>query len=240
MAAKIASDLGKPDGLLVVDDVRGFLAPLPVGRLWGVGEVTERALAELGLARIGDLARMGVPALTPRLGVDGARRLVALAEGRDDRPVEPERMPVSIGAEDTFDEDLRDRELLGEHLLAQGDRATARLRGEGLRARIVVIKVKYADHTSISRRVTLPRPTTDGRVVGRIARRLLADVPAVESRGVRLTGVSLGGLGEGDGPRQLDFGEPEAARGEELGKTLDQIAAKFGDGAIRRAVHVKR
>jgi DNA polymerase IV len=239
MAAKIASDLGKPDGLLTVDDVAAFLAPLPIGRLWGVGEVTEKLFRELGIQKIGDVARIGEEILRPRLGADGARRLLDLAAGRDDRAVEPDRTPVSIGAEDTFDEDLRDLELLGEHLLAQGDRAAARLRGEGFRARVVVVKVKYGDHALVSRRVTLPRATTDARVIGRIAGRLLADVPGIAQRGVRLTGVSLSGLEQGDAPRQLGFDEPDVARGEDLGKALDKITAKFGDGVIRRAVHVK-
>jgi DNA polymerase-4 len=122
---------------------------------------------------------------------------------------------------------------------AKGDRAAARMRGEGFRARIVVVKVKYGDHSLVSRRVTLPRATTDARVIGRIARRLLADVPGIAQRGVRLTGVSLSGLEVGDAPQQLGFDEPEVARGEDLGKALDKIAAKFGDGVIRRAVHVK-
>jgi len=238
MSAKIASDLGKPDGLVVVDDVARFLAPLPVGRLWGVGEVMEKSLLAIGVRTIGDLAG-GSEHLTARVGADHARHLAALARGEDDRQVEPDRRAVSIGAEDTFETDLGDLELCAEHLLVQGDRAAARLRAEGLRARVVVVKVKYADHTLVTRRTTLGRATADGRLIGQATRRLLAEVPGIDKRGVRLTGVSLAGLEDESGPRQLGFDEPEVARGESLGKALDQIAAKFGDDAIGRALRRK-
>ncbi len=233
--AKIASDLGKPDGLLVVDDVRAFLHPLPVGRLWGVGAATEGELARLGLRTIGDVARVGAPTLAHRLGAGAAEHLVALANGIDERSVEPERMPVSIGHEETFNHDLRDRAALALHLLEQADEACARLRKSGLRARVVTVKVKYADHEMVTRRTTLARATTDGRVVGATARRLLAEVPAIETRGVRLTGVSLSGLMDKEGARQLDLDEKQAQRGERLGDALDAIAERFGRGAVRRA-----
>jgi DNA polymerase-4 len=236
-AAKIASDLGKPDGLtLVPDDVRGFLAPLPVARLWGVGRVTEAELLSVGLRTIGDVARAELPMLEARLGRESAHHLRALSEGRDDRAVEPDRMPVSVGHEDTFDQDRRDREWLGRQLLDQSDRACARLRELGLRARVLTVKVKYADHQRTSRRTTFPRATTDGRVIGPAARRLLAGVPDIERRGVRLTGVSLSGLTADDAPRQLALDEPAVERGEQLGATLDRIAGRFGRAAVRRAV----
>jgi DNA polymerase-4 len=238
--AKIASDVGKPDGLLVVpaDGVRAFLHPLPVARLWGVGKVTEQALASLGLSTIGDVARRGAALLAGRLGAEAARRLVALAEGEDERPVVADRLPVSVGHEDTFDRDVYAREELFVHLLDQADRACARLRDHGLRARTVTVKVKYADHQRLTRRATLPRATTDGRVVADAARELLRAVPDVERRGVRLTGISLSGLEPGDQARQLTLDEPTRARGEALGAALDRISGKFGDGAVRRAVHL--
>jgi DNA polymerase IV len=237
-AAKIASDLRKPDGLVTIAEggVRAFLEPLPVTRLWGVGKVTEQELRAFGLTTIGDVARADLDVLERRLGRDTARHLRALAEGEDDRAVVPDRAPVSIGHEDTFDRDLRDREALGRHLLDQSDRACARLRDLGLRARVLTVKVKFADHQRTSRRITFPRATTDGRVVGPAARRLLADVPGVEARGVRLTGVSLSGLEPAEAPRQLVLDEAKVERGEQLGATLDRIAGKFGRAAIRRAV----
>lgn len=240
LVAKIASDLGKPDGLVVVDSKGAdtFLAPLPVWRLWGVGEVTRTALAQLGIATIGDLVRVGAAALAPRLGADTATRLVALAQGNDDRAVEPERAPVSIGSEETFDRDLVDRDALAIAILAQADRACARARAAQLRARVVVLKIKFADHALITRRTTLPQPTADGRVVGRVAVELLGAVAAIERRGVRLTGVALAGLDGADAPRQLGFDEPERERGEKLGAAIDQVRARFPAAALRRAVHL--
>jgi DNA polymerase IV len=238
-AAKIASDLRKPDGLVLVEgNVAEFLAPLPISRLWGVGKVTEQTLRGIGLQTIGDVAKIGERVLAARIGADGAAHLSALARGEDARHVEPERAPVSLGSEDTFERDVHDRAVLIEELLAQGDRVCARLREHGLRARVVTIKVKYSDHELVTRRTTLPRATVDGRVVGRVAGELLALVPDVERRGVRLTGVSLSGLADRDGARQLGFDEKDAERGEHLGDTLDRIAARFGDGVIKRAVHV--
>jgi DNA polymerase IV len=235
-AAKIASDVGKPDGLVVVDELTAFLHPLPVGRLWGVGQVTEAELRALGIATIGDVARADGDMLARRLGRDTAEHLRALARGDDPRDVVPDRMPVSIGHEDTFDSDCRAREQLAKHLLDQADRACARLRAHGFRARTVTVKVKYADHVRVSRRETLPRATSDARVVGRVTARLLAAVPDVERRGVRLTGVSLSGLTAAGAPRQLVLDEREAERGEQLGATLDRIAGKFGRAAVQRAV----
>jgi DNA polymerase IV len=237
--AKIASDVGKPDGLVVVgagdDGVCRFLHPLPVGRLWGVGPVAEAELRGLGLTTIGDVARADAALLAHKLGSDGAARLRALASGLDDRPVVPERAPVSVGHEETYETDLRDRDRLGEHLLDQADRACARLRRHDLAARTVTVKVKYADHRLVTRRTTLDRPTTDGRLVGATARTLLAAVPAIESRGVRLTGVSLSTLTPRHAPGdQLSLDEPRHTRSEHLGDTLDAIHAKFGPGAIRR------
>jgi DNA polymerase IV len=238
--AKIASDLGKPDGLVMCPSgaEQEFLAPLPISRLWGVGEKTGAEMARLGLGTIGDVARVGERALVSRLGEETGRHLHQLALGIDPRVVEPDREPVSIGHEDTFERDLADREILAHHLLDQADRTCARLRRLGLRARIVTIKVKYADHKRTSRRLTLPRPTTDARLVGETARRLLSSVEDIERKKVRLTGVSLSGLSPRDGARQLGFDEAEVERGERLGDALDKVAARFGRGAVKRAVLV--
>lgn len=240
LVAKIASDLGKPDGLLVVPagGVQAFLAPLLVERLWGVGEVLKQALHGIGVRTVGDVVTVGRSALAARIGADAAERLEALARGADERPVDPDRSQVSIGSEDTFVEDVHDREELGIAILAQADRACERARAADVRARIVVLKVKYADHTLVTRRTTLERPTADGRVVARTAQKLLGDVPGVERRGVRLTGVSLAGLDDEDAPRQLGFDEADAERGERLAATLDAVRAKFGGAAVKRAVHI--
>ena len=263
--AKVASDLRKPDGLVVVGpgEEASFLAPLPVGRLWGVGRVTEAELTTLGLTTIGAVARAGAEVLRGRLGAVQAQHLAELAAGRDERAVVPDRAPVSIGHEDTFERDLRDRPTLEAHLLEQADRVCARLRRRGLACTVVTVKVKYADfnvprnpervpnlplrgpakpaplrrYNQITRRATLEAPTADGRVVGARVVELLRGIGDLERRGVRLTGLAASGLVERGGARQqLGFDEAERARGERLGDALDRIAAKFGTGALRRAV----
>lgn len=240
--AKIASDVGKPDGLVVVgpDEVERFLASLPVGRLWGVGQATEQTLRALGLTTIGDVRRAPNRLLEARVGKATAAHLQALARGEDDREVTPGREALSVGQEDTFELDVRDREQLRLGLLEQADRACARLRRQGGRAHVVTVKVKYADHRLITRRRTLDRATADGRKVGRVAGDLLADIPDIERLGVRLTGVSLSGLEDKLGPRQLTFDHTVEEKDEQLGETLDEISQRFGREAVRRATSLER
>lgn len=249
MAAKIATDFGKPDGLTVVPTggVAAFLAPLPIGRLWGVGEVTEAALRRLGVATIGDLARLPEAALASVIGAERAHGLRELAGGRDDREVSPDEGLKSVGGEETFDADVRGEEALARCLLAQAARVGRRLRAHGLRGRVVTLKVKYADFTLVTRRATLPAPTDDDRAIYRAARAQLARIDP--SRAVRLAGVTVSGFeeqgeGEAEAPRgQLDlFGapapgaaEPGEARRRRLNAAVDALTERFGTGAVRPA-----
>jgi DNA polymerase-4 len=243
MAAKIACDLGKPDGLVEVPPggVAAFLAPLPVGRLWGVGEVTEGALRRLGVTTIGDLQRLPEAALAPALGGAHARDLRALARGEDPREVVPDEAARSVGAEETFDTDLRGRPALERELLAQAVRVGRRLRADGLQGRVVTLKVKYADFTLVTRRVTLGAPTDDDRVLFDAAREQLARVDL--SRAVRLTGISVSDFAGRAERGQLGLfpaGPAEAAPGEAqrrkaLHSALDALAERFGEGAVVRA-----
>lgn len=235
LAAKIATDLGKPDGLVVVPEggVAAFLAPLPVSRLWGVGQVTEEALARGSIRTIGDLAAADPAALSRLLG-GGGGDLQRLARGEDAREVVPDAQARSIGAEDTFEEDRLGEEALLPQLREQAERVGRRLRGAGLTGKTVTVKVKYADFRSITRRCTLPAPTDDGRAIYDAARAQLerADL----SRPVRLVGVAVSGFpGEGS---QLDLfaaAEPVAARRRALNAALDALSERFGSGAVRPA-----
>ncbi len=228
-AAKIASDLRKPDGLVVVPEggVREFLAPLPVARLWGVGPRTEEVLLRHGLRRIGDVAAADRAQLERELGSLGPW-LHDLANGVDDRAVEPEREAKSIGAEETFEEDLRGDDLL-PFIHQQALRVASRLRRAGLRARSVHLKVKFADFRIATRQETLAEPTDDGAEIYAVARRLLGKV---DDRPVRLTGVHAGDLGA---PPQLglfDRVQPAARKRARLNASLDRIADRFGPGAV--------
>jgi DNA polymerase-4 len=239
--AKIASDIDKPDALKVIapDQVLGFLHPLPVSRLWGVGEATQLKLAEIGLETIGAVARYPEASLRRRLGDALGAHLAALARGEDPRDVVAEHEPVTIGHEETFDADVGDPAALAPIVLDQADRVAARLRHADLRATVVVLKVKYGDFRLLSRRRTLGDPTSDGDVLGRTALALLAEVPIVDrdrTTRVRLTGVAASGLEARAAPRQLTLDEAARARGERRGDALDRIREKFGDAAVSRAV----
>lgn len=194
LVAKIASDHGKPDGLTVVppERVTAFLTPLPVRRLHGVGPATERALAALGVATIGDLAALPVDRLTARLGRHG-RDLHEFARGIDERPVSVERVRKSLGSETTFREDLADLAEMDAVLDRLAAEVSAALAARDLAAVAVTVKVRYDDFTTVSRSRTLAEPTADATALARAARDLLRRSAAGERR-VRLLGVTAARL----------------------------------------------
>lgn len=243
-AAKIASDIDKPDGLRIVTDpeLLTFLHALPVGRLWGVGAKTREVLSTMGLSTIGEVARYPEPALVGRLGAVLGHHLAALARGEDARPVVAERDAVSIGHQQTFENDIDDRGELAVILLAQADRVAARLRASNRRARAAVLVIKYDDFRQITRRTTFRAATCDGGELARTAMELLAKVPIEPRKGgrVRLCGIAAHSLEDQAAPRQLGLDQPAREKAERLGHAIDKLAAKFGHGAIRRAVHLRR
>jgi DNA polymerase-4 len=234
-AAKIASDLCKPDGLLEVPrgQVREFLAPLPVSRLWGVGPRTDEQLKRIGLRKIADVARADPVFLETQLGSIGPW-LHDLANGVDPRDVEPDVAAKSIGAEETFEEDLRGDDLL-PFMHEQSLRVAARLRRAGVKARSIHLKVKYADFQIQTRQETLPEPTDDGAEIYRAAIRLLGKTEP--DRPIRLTGVHAAELGSP--PPQLGLFDDGAKKRARLNRSLDQITERFGPDAILPADLIK-
>jgi DNA polymerase-4 len=242
LAAKIATDLGKPDGLVEVPPggVRAFLAPLPVGRLWGVGEVTEKALRRIGIVTIGQLTETPENALAAAVGAHAAHHFRALAVGDDPREVVPDEAAKSVGSEETFDEDVVEPGLLERSLLEHAIRVGRRLRASGQAGPVVTLKVTYADFTQVTRRVTLPAPTDDDRAIYDAARAQLDRIEA--GRPVRLAGVSVSGLGGGAARGQLElFGRvspappPGDPRRRALNAAVDALAARFGENTVRPA-----
>jgi DNA polymerase-4 len=233
--AKIASDLAKPDGLRVVPpgEARRFLAPLSVARLWGVGPATHQRLAALGLATIDDIARRDRDELVRSLGPLGAH-LHDLSHGIDPRPVTPDRDAKSIGAEDTFGEDLSTRDELLPHLHAQALRVARRLRRSGRVARGVVLKLKTHDFELRTRRTTLRAATDDGQVLYDAVAALLAREDELGALvPMRLAGVSAVLL---EAPTvQPGLFDAGARRATKLNGALDAIANRFGVGAVRPA-----
>jgi DNA polymerase IV len=231
--AKLASGLCKPDGMLVVPagEELDFLHPLPVSALWGVGRRTSEKLAAVGLNRIGDVAATPLPRLRRAVGNAAAEHLHALANGRDDRAVEPESVDKSVGAEETFEVDRTDREGLKQELLHLSERTAAALRGRGLHGRTVSIKVRFADFTTITRSRTLPVATDVTQEIYRTACRLLDE--QTPPGAVRLIGVRVEQLGQ-EGAQQLLLDAPE--RGwRDADQAADQARAKFGGAAVRPA-----
>ena len=229
--AKMASDGAKPNGVLEVAaaDTLAFLHPQPVNRLWGVGPKTEQRLHQMGLRTIGALAAADPDVLEAQLGSQGAH-LHALALGRDDRPVIADRQAKSIGAEDTFEEDLQGPERLLPHIHAQAERVARRLRRAGMATRVVQLKLKTDKFQLSTRRTTLVEPTQDGAALFHAARDLLlAQVPQTA---LRLTGVSAQELVEGGQLPLLDAGARRAGR---LNQAADLIAQRFGRGALTTA-----
>jgi DNA polymerase-4 len=190
-------------------------------------------LRDIGLETLGQIARHPLQALSARLGASHAAELQALSRGEDARHVEPDRAAVSIGAEETFEEDLTDGPLLRRRITAQAERVAERLRRSEQTANAVVLKLKDPGFHIITRRRTLPAPTADGRVMARVALELLDG--EVGPMGVRLSGVSATNLQPAGSPRQLTLDEPQRQKGERLGQTLDKIRDRFGRDAVERA-----
>ncbi|MBC7441275.1 MAG: DNA polymerase IV [Ramlibacter sp.] len=232
--AKMASGRAKPDGLLVIpaEDTLAFLHPLPVGALWGVGATTEQSLLRLGLHRIGDLANTPLAALQKAVGESAGRKLHDLAWGRDPRVVTVEREEKSVGHEVTFEHDVSDLARLRSELLRQADAVAVRLRSAGLVGRCVVLKLRYPDFSTVTRSRTLAEPTNVGR---RIYEEAVASFDLLAAKGirVRLIGVRVEQLGDGDGGGVGLWDPDDDWRGAEL--AVDSVTARFGRGMVRPA-----
>jgi DNA polymerase-4 len=238
--AKLASVHCKPDGLLVIPagGVLQFLHPLPVSALWGVGDRTGQALARLGLRTVGDIASTPVGVLEAGLGKAVAAHLSALAAGRDDRRVQAGVQEKSIGAEETFADDIDDPELIRRELLRLSGRTAHSLRRGGYAARTVVVKLRLADFTTLTRSRTLPEPTDVTHRIYETACALYeASGPGARSR-LRLVGVRVTGLvPAAAAATQLTLGDrPESWR--DADRAVDAIASRFGAGAVRPAALV--
>ncbi|MFO7652721.1 MAG: DNA polymerase IV [Candidatus Krumholzibacteriia bacterium] len=236
--AKVASDLEKPDGLVVIGPGEGAqkLAPLPLRRLWGVGPATARSLHELGLHTIGDLQRCPVELLKARLG-DHAEHLHRLARGEDDRPVVPAHEARSIGNEITFAEDLHEEEALLDVLDHLAEKVGRRLRQHGLTARTVTLKARFPDFTTLTRSVTRSEPTDASVVIRAEARDLLLHRLGRAGRPLRLLGVTASQLAPaGAGQAEL-FPDPQLIRQRRLDAVLDAAHHRFGSKLRRGAGH---
>ena len=237
--AKVASEAGKPDGILEVNPagVQAFLDRLPVSKLWGVGKVGNRRLQDLGILTVADL-RARPPALLEELFGSWGVTLWELAHGRDDRPVMPEHKAKSLSHETTFAEDIADVEELRGNLLDLTRQVAMRLRRNHLRGRIVHVKIRFADFRTITRSRTLPQPTDLTQELWNVGVDLLMKNLPLQRSGVRLLGYSVSGF-DPDTPYQPDlFSEPTKARQARLDTVSDWIQARFGTAALHRATEL--
>ncbi len=230
--AKIASDLDKPRGFSVIGraETQAFLADRSVGLIWGVGAVTRAALERAGIRTFRDLLRWEEADLTVRFGSMGVR-LWHFARGRDMRPVSPDQPMKSISNEITLPEDTADIDILDGHLWRLSEKVSDRAKAREIAGRVVVLKLKRADHTSLSRRRSLPDSTRSADRIYRLARAMF-DRVAGEGP-FRLIGVGIGDLGPGAGADQAgDLLDPAAEKRQAAERATDRIRARFGKAAI--------
>ena len=233
--AKIASDMDKPDGLTVVsqDKVREFLDPLPIKKMWGVGKVTQKALAQLNIHTFKDLRLSRRDVLERRFGEHGSKMRL-LSMGIDERDVVPEHETKSVGHEQTFMEDIIDLDDAKKELLFLATKVASRMRREQVTGKTVSLKVKYNDFKQITRTETLPKPTDDGFEIDSVVCDLLKKTE-VGKRPVRLLGISLSQLSFVGSAGQLSlFSNDQSSRKrKDLNVALDSIVEKHGEKSVR-------
>jgi len=240
--AKVASRVAKPDGLLVVplDGELAFLHPLPVERLWGVGQVTARKLRDRGIVTVGHVARIGEAALVSMLGQASGRHLHALAHNRDPRPVQVGRRRGSIGSQRALGRTPRSPEAIDAVAAGLVDRVARRMRAAGRVGRTVVLRLRFDDLSRATRSHTLLWSTAHTQTILHTVRGLLAAaMPMIERQGLTLVGIAVGNLDNDDRGVQpeLPF---DRQSGAELDAALDAVRDRFGSSAVTRAVLVGR
>jgi DNA polymerase-4 len=238
--AKVASGVAKPDGLLVVppEGELAFLHPLPIERLWGVGQVTAGKLRERRITTVGQVARLGEAALVSMLGAAAGRHLHALADNRDPRPVQVGRRRRSMGAQRALGRSPHTAEEIDAFLAGLVDRVSRRMRKAGRAGRTVVLRLRFDDFSRVTRSHTLPQATAHTQTLLDAARGLLVvALPMISQRGLTLVGVAVANLDDDGEQLVLPFDEHS---GSELDAALDAVRARFGSGAVTRAALLAR
>jgi DNA polymerase-4 len=226
--AKLASSSCKPNGLLVVSEgeVEAFLDPMPVSKLWGVGEQGSKELARYGITTVSELKSWSQQWMIDKFGKWGAV-LYRLARGIDDDPVTPDEEPQSYASENTFETDISDIDVLRRALVHHSSRVARRLRESRMLARTVTLKIKYSDFQQITRGRSLAEPFDDDNTAYATSSSILDEINLAKP--VRLIGVCLSGL---TGERQLSlFAQPRASTADNV---LDAIARKHGSRLVVR------
>ncbi len=234
--AKVASDLEKPDGLVVVAPGREveFLAPLGIERLWGAGPKTQKALRSIGCRTIGDVAGLDPEVLGRRLGESAGRHLHRLSLGIDPRSVNPGHERKSLGKERTFGEDVSDRRVVERRLFGLCEGVTAALRRKGLAGNTVTVKVRFDGFETVTRRHTLDAPVDTMETLWPAVRELFREADR-RNRKIRLVGVTVSGFDTA--PPQLGlFEAAEPDIDHRVAAVVDRLSERYGRGTVTRAV----
>src|SRR5680860_76128 len=237
--AKIATNLGKPDGFYIIPakDIQKILYPLPVSSLWGIGKKTEELLKKSGIYLVEQLARMPDYILENLLGKNG-KKMKLLAQGIDESPVTPLSTAKSIGKETTFGTNITEKEILIKELLKLSQLVAYSARKKGYKGRTITLKIRFQDFITFNRSKTLENPTHLDDIIFKTVVELL-DKVRDKKGGVRLLGIKLSNLTLGNGIKQLKFLiDEEDKKGdklEQLTQSLDKIREKFETKAITRA-----
>lgn len=233
--AKLASDLQKPDGLVIIteDKKQQILDPLPVSKIWGIGRVTTKELERWGIKTIEQLRTAPRYKLSRVFG-NQIEEVFRLAQGIDERNVEPFAEAKSVSAEETFADDIRDKESLRGILLTQVEEVSQRLRTEHLQGRTITLKFRYGDFRTITRSRTLEGPTNVTQILLQEAEKVFSQWHKKSGGALRLLGFGISGLfAEGAGQKLL-FSDPEEEKQKKIDSAFDKIREKYGDDSLKR------
>ncbi len=232
--AKLASDLDKPDGFVVIED-RGrqeILDPLPISRIWGIGKVTAKTLRNAGFHTIKQLRQAPMDCLNQILG-NQTQQLLNLAHGNDTRPVQSDREAKSISSEHTFARNINDKTVLLSILLNEIEEVSYRLRASHMQAQTVTLKLRYGNFKTITRSKTLDQPTHLTQVLWQAAQQIFRTWYATSPQPLRLLGFGVSGLSDENSGQQTLFSDPEEAKQKRLDQAFDAIRNRYGKGALR-------
>jgi DNA polymerase-4 len=233
--AKLASDLQKPDGFVVIteENKQQILDPLNVSKIWGVGKVTAAALNKNGINTIKQLRQTPLKTLQTILG-NQAEDLLLLAQGIDDRPVESHREAKGMSAEQTFPKDISDKNALLEVLFSQVEEVAARLRNEKLQCKTITLKLRYGNFKTITRSHTLNEPTNVSKVLWQQAGKIFEQWHSQSGDALRLLGFGVCGLSPQESGQKSLFGEPADNKLKRVDEVFDKIKKKYGDNSLKR------
>lgn len=235
--AKMASDLQKPDGFVIIteENKQSILDPLDVSKIWGVGKVTARHLYDYGIRTVEQLRKSPLNYLQSILG-NQAEDILLLAQGIDSRPVEASREAKSISAEETFPQDIIDKNVLLEILFKQVEEVAARLREEKLEGKTITLKLRYKDFRTVTRSHTFENQTNVSKTLWREAKSVFEKWYLESAGQLRLLGFGVSGLAQQGSGQKLLFSEPQDNKQKKIDEVFDKIKRKYGDDSVQRKI----